>query len=230
MNNSHLLPPNATPMERAISQAASRGETIPTPLRELWDPWTCPESHLPWLAWALSVDTWEAGWPAARKRAVIDASYTVHKHKGTVAAMRAAVAALGYGIELVEWHQESPPAAPYTFGLTAELTGQQIGVGIWDEVEKTALAAKNVRSHLRYVRARSRTQGSYYVGGTAISAEIVTVHPYQVTEIISRGRYNMAGAVTVVEVVTISASPPPVLTMSDGAVMQMTDLSLLKVH
>ena len=47
----HLLPPNATPQERAVSETLSRTETISVPIRELWRPQECPARLLPWLAW-----------------------------------------------------------------------------------------------------------------------------------------------------------------------------------
>jgi hypothetical protein len=54
-----LLPPTSTPFEFAMGRASGEGLPLPVPLRELWDPWTCPMALLPWLAWALSVDIWD---------------------------------------------------------------------------------------------------------------------------------------------------------------------------
>ncbi|WP_405030660.1 phage tail protein I [Methylobacterium sp. WCS2018Hpa-22] len=62
-------------------------------LRTLWNPLTCPESELPILAWAFSVDYWRDDWPLSRKRAVIAESRLYHSLKTTVAGTRMA---LGY--------------------------------------------------------------------------------------------------------------------------------------
>lgn len=90
-----LLPPNATAIERSIEAATDR--PIPIPIADLWSPADCPAPILPWLAWALSVDHWDAAWPEETKRAVVAASAEVHRHKGTVWAMRRALNVAGLG-------------------------------------------------------------------------------------------------------------------------------------
>ncbi|WP_247319438.1 phage tail protein I, partial [Ralstonia pseudosolanacearum] len=42
MSSATLLPPNATPLERRAAQAGGRIERVPVPLRDLWNPATCP--------------------------------------------------------------------------------------------------------------------------------------------------------------------------------------------
>lgn len=224
-----LLPPNASRLERGIGLAMDRLSRVPVVVREMWDPATCPVGHLPWLAWAFSVDDWDSEWPADTKRAVIQASYEVHAHKGTVAALRTAIDALGYGIELTEWFQESPPATPYTFGLTAELDGRGIAPGLWDEIERAAIEAKNVRSHLRYVRLRSTLRGRFYVGGTTISAEIVAVEPYALRELETRGPMFIGAACIAYETVEIFPRGAPVLAFVDGPHLTLTDGAELRL-
>lgn len=90
-----LLPLNSTPAERAIEGATDR--PVPAPIRDLWNPDRCPAALLPWLAWALSVDDWDASWTEEVQRAVIAASIEIHRHKGTIWAMKRAVQAAGLG-------------------------------------------------------------------------------------------------------------------------------------
>ncbi len=92
-----LLPQNATGPELAIEQAIAGADGIPVALRDLWRPDACPANLLPWLAWAMSVDEWEPSWPESRKRDVIARSVTIHRRKGTVGAVRDAIAAAGLG-------------------------------------------------------------------------------------------------------------------------------------
>ena len=96
-----LLPPNATAMERALEQAASRASKVPVPIADVWNPATCPPSVLPWLAWALSVDRWDPDWPIATKRQVVADSIGVHRRKGTLAAVEQVLEDIGavYDIE-----------------------------------------------------------------------------------------------------------------------------------
>lgn len=79
-----LLPPNSTPLERALSGPTGRLTAIPTPIDALWRWDECPSNLLPWLAWALSVDFWDETWPDARKRALIRESFELHRKKGTL--------------------------------------------------------------------------------------------------------------------------------------------------
>lgn len=86
-----LLPPNATATERSIEAATARLEDVPVPLRDLWDPWHCPEDLLPWLAWSLSIDTWKSYWSPDIKRARIARAIDIQRRKGTLKSVRAVV-------------------------------------------------------------------------------------------------------------------------------------------
>lgn len=79
-----LLPPNATAFEKAMSGPTGRIMDVPVPIRDLWRWDTCPESHLAWLAWAMSVDLWNHNWPVEKKRNMIRESFELHRHKGTL--------------------------------------------------------------------------------------------------------------------------------------------------
>ena len=83
-----LLPPNATPYERALARGVRRLDNVPTPIRQAFRPYEAPESFLPFLAWERSVDIWDKTWPAATKRAAIARAYPLHKRKGTEYALR----------------------------------------------------------------------------------------------------------------------------------------------
>ncbi|MBI2235384.1 MAG: phage tail protein I [Magnetospirillum sp.] len=113
-----LLPSNASAQELALEAATARIGAVPVPVDTLFDPQRCPTSHLPWLAWSLSVDYWRSDWPEATKRRVIAASVDVHRRKGTIGAVRRALTALGSPPEIVEWFDAAPAAEPGTFLLT----------------------------------------------------------------------------------------------------------------
>lgn len=231
MSSAALLPPNAMSVELALSLSMARLADVPPKCREMWNPDTCPASHLPWLAWAFSVDAWNHDWSDTLKRAVIKASFKVHQHKGTVGALRDALSAIGYDIELMEWFQEFPPGDPYTFGLTAELEGQGIEPGLWDEIEAVALAAKNARSHLRYVRLRSTVRGKLFVGGTTLSAETVEIQPHTLTEIETRGPLYVGCALITHETVEIYPRPSiRVLGVTGGVALSLSDGSALMLN
>ena len=227
MSDAHLLPPSATHAEVAISRATARLADVPPMCRQMWDPATCPPSHLPWLAWAFSVDEWDSGWTDTQKRAVINASYTVHRHKGTVGAVRRALAALGYDTELSEWFQWLPQGEPYTFGVMGEIGDAGLPPTMYDDIERVALATKNVRSHLAWIRLRATVRGKFYIGGTTLSAEIVSVEPYKLTELETQGALFVGGAFITYETVEIFPRGPAVLALIDGAPLALTDAAPL---
>jgi hypothetical protein len=72
-------------------------------VREVWSSTTCPAKYLGFLAWALSVNEWDGAWPEATQRAVIASATAVHRRKGTVWSIKAALAVCGYpGAEVIE--------------------------------------------------------------------------------------------------------------------------------
>jgi phage tail P2-like protein len=110
-----LLPPNATPLERGLAAVSARASAVPLPLAELWDPETCPMPLLPWLAWALSVDSWDPEWPDGTKRAAVANSIAEHRIKGTRASVEAVMERFDALLEIVEWHETAPRGTPHTF-------------------------------------------------------------------------------------------------------------------
>jgi len=155
---SDLLPYSSTQQERALSEAVARAGEVPTPIRDVWNPGTCPSTFLPWLAWAFSVDDWDNSWTDAQKRAFIKSSVEVHRHKGTIGAVKDALAALSITARVREWFNQSPEGAPYTFKILLE--ADQIGIGeddlasVFDVIERT----KNLRSHLDEVELSVRSE------------------------------------------------------------------------
>lgn len=143
-----LLPHNATPQERAISESVVRAGNVPTPIRDVWNADICPANMLPWLAWAFSVDQWDSGWTVAQQRAFIKQSVEIHRYKGTIGAVRDSLAALIYDVRVQEWFNQSPAGDPFTFGV--ELTADQTGIGqaALSQLFAVIERAKNLRSHL----------------------------------------------------------------------------------
>lgn len=141
----HLLPTNASPEEIALARTTARISAVPVPIRELWSPYDCPVDLLPWLAWTLSVEAWDPGWPEFRKRAVIATAVQTARTKGTKAAVLDALSALGASAILTEWWEMDPVGDPHTF--TIEIVGNttttEMQAMMLSEVNRT----KPLRSH-----------------------------------------------------------------------------------
>jgi phage tail P2-like protein len=124
-----LLPPNSTLLERALEQATTRIGDVPYPLDLLWDPQRCPVDLLPWLAWSLSVDSWDPEWSEQDKRDAVASSIALHYTKGTPASVKSVLSRFDDLLELVEWHQATPRADPHTFEIRLPIAGNGVAPG-----------------------------------------------------------------------------------------------------
>lgn len=185
---SSLLPPNATTAELALEAVVSR--TLPVEIGAMRNPDTCPANLLPWLAWELSVDSWDTNWTEAQKRGAIKASVEAHKVKGTIGAMRAAVGGLGYDLDAIEWFQLEPAGDPYTFGLLVTINDDGITSGAYDQIEAVALGSKNLRSHLTGVDVVGEVSGTLYIGAACLSGE--TIEVFSETETLVLNEFALA--------------------------------------
>ena len=160
-----LLPPNATPAQKSIEQAAAaRLAAVDPPIATLWNPRTCPLPLLPWLAWAFAVEVWDSAWPEATKRAVVAASLEVHRRKGTRAALIQALAAVGHDTRVIEWWEEAPRADPFTFRVVVDV-GDGVTLADLRAIAATIEAGKNVRSQLSRLTLTSSPALQLHVAG-----------------------------------------------------------------
>ncbi|WP_162559374.1 phage tail protein I [Microvirga sp. 17 mud 1-3] len=194
MNSATLLPPSATDQERALELATARLGDVPVLVREAWNPDTCPAELLPWLAWAFSVDEWQESWSEAEKRGVIKSALYVHKKKGTLAALKRAVAPLGYIIRIIEWFEETPHGAPYTFRLEVGVLDKGVNETIYQQMERIIRTYKNVRSQMLSLTIKGEVSGKAYFAAGMMSGVETTVYPYVAEDIESiAGMYWAAG-------------------------------------
>ncbi len=177
-----LLPPNATPQERAASLATARVGSVPVPNRNLWSPEDCPLEILPWLAWALSLDDWSPDWSERQKRDAIAASVEIHRRKGTVGAVRRALQAVGYEVLIREG-----ASGAYTFSIYLDALGGMPTDAAFAEAERLALSNKNVRSHLSTVGIFLRTNGSAEAISATVDGESTDIFPFAQTLLSSGG-------------------------------------------
>lgn len=163
-----LLPLNPTPLEQALEHACDLG-IDPNIIRGIADSARCPENFLPWLAWGMKVDGWEAAETEEQKRALINQSIPVHKTKGTVGAIRRVLSAVQVNADFKEW-REVPGAAPFTFQLTAWANNNRPGEGsiispqLYARLKALVDAAKNERSHYTF------RLGARFDGGLGVAS------------------------------------------------------------
>lgn len=178
-----LLPPNASPLERAAAEALAEIQRVPVPLRDLWRPATCPAHLLPYLAWAFSVDRWDPTWSDAAKRDVIASAFYVHQRKGTISALRRVVEPLGYLLEVVEWWETEPQGVPGTFALRIGVLDTGITEAMYTELERLIDDAKPVSRHITGLDITLSTSLTAYVGVAINDGDELDVLPWATPDI-----------------------------------------------
>ncbi|POE01361.1 phage tail protein I [Pectobacterium odoriferum] len=190
MNNS-LLPVGSSELEIAAAKACAELSRPPIPLRQLCDPESCPSNLLPYLAWAFSVDRWDEKWPEIIKRQAIKDAYFIHRHKGTIGALRRVVEPFGYLIRISEWWQNG--GEPGTFRLDIGVQNSGITEEVFNELERLIADAKPASRHLLGLNINLDTQGAAYIAATSYSGDTLTVYPY-FPETITASGLDVVGA------------------------------------
>lgn len=114
-------PSSAHEVERALDQAfAARLAAIPHDLpARSWDADDVPESWLPLLAWALSVDGWNAATPTAALRKLVRSAISNHRKKGTQAGIESILIQIDARFD----YSERVGGAPFTARVTVYNAG-----------------------------------------------------------------------------------------------------------
>lgn len=190
-----LLPPNASPFEQAVEASTARMGNAPVPNAQLWNPAQCPAHLLPWLAWALSIDEWDSQWSEATQRQFIANSVSVHKNKGTLGAVKRALASLNINTEITEWYEknsESPNedqsengsthGEPGTFTVSALIDHQGIDSALINNIDRIVQSNKRHSAHYTLSLSLNSTANNTHLLGST-SANIATVEPWTLSEL-----------------------------------------------
>lgn len=138
-------------------------------------PGTCPVHLLPYLAWAFSVDRWDRNWPEETKRQVIRDAWLIHRHKGTISALRRAIEPLGYLIRVSEWWEFD--GEPGTFKVDVGTLDSGVTEEMYLEMERLIADAKPASRHLIGLNIIQDIPGYLYTGGVVCDGDVITVYP-----------------------------------------------------
>lgn len=197
-----LLPAGSSALEVAAATALAALEQVPVPLRTIWNPDTCPLELLPYLAWAFSVDRWDENWAEESKRSAVRGSWFVHKHKGTIGALRRVVEPLGYLIRVREWWQTHE--RPGTFRLDIGVLETGITAEMYQELERLINDAKPVSRHLSGLSINLEATGSVPVSAASYDGSELTVYPYFPEKITVSGLATTGSAVHLIDNVRVN--------------------------
>ncbi|WP_072159933.1 phage tail protein I [Pluralibacter gergoviae] len=170
-----LLPPSSSDWLRSAEAGTARLSGITVAIRTLWTPTACPVELLPYLAWALSVDRWDKGWPADKKIASIQQSYWIHRRKGTRAAVRRVIEGMGFSATFAEWFDVGDP--PGTFRVEIDVNDEGITPKTLEELNRLISESKPVSRHLAEVLISTSGSGSAWVGCGLVDGTILSVFP-----------------------------------------------------
>jgi phage tail P2-like protein len=177
-----LLPPNATPGERALEDAMLARIDL-SAVGNLWNPATCPAEVLPFLAWGLAISHWDTTWTVEEKRAAVAGAIPFHKIKGTRAAVVEVLARFHPLLTVTEWWETDPPRAPHTFEVRApanEMGPDFLTAETAEAIIRDVAAAKPLRAHFDFVQVLE-AQATLYLAGAGVAgsfyrADYVTQH------------------------------------------------------
>jgi len=173
MSDASLLPPNASPLERNLSQLTAQISAIPAPFTALYSIDECPVPFLPWLAWSRRVEFWSTSWTEDQKRDAIRQSKTYNQQRGTRASLQYALDQFGPGWQIHAWHELTPKGAPFTFVVSnpgsASLT--------IDDVQNlnTLLDATKSARDFYQIQATITTQATFLVIGAAHTFDSIQI-------------------------------------------------------
>lgn len=133
------------------------------------------------LAYQLHVDSYEATDSIEVKRQLIKQSIAIHKHKGTVFAVKTAIAAVFEQANLNEWFEYG--GEPYHFKvdeITAPLRGDKDVTRLVNLINES----KNVRSWLEEVSFARTITGTEFIGGAVAVSKQITIESDFTTELV----------------------------------------------
>ena len=176
MISSHLLPLGSTPLEKHAAEILKTAVENPVIIADLINPERCPPQLLAYLAWAFSVDKWDENWTDEVKRIAIKQAFFVHKHKGTIAAVKRVVEPIGYLVELNEWFAMQPQGKAGTFSITVEVPETGLNEQTYNELVRLVNDVKPVSRHLKQLAIAVSPTGTMNVFLGQQTGEIITVY------------------------------------------------------
>lgn len=200
--NNRLLPVGSSPLELAAAESLAQIERVPIPIRELWNPDKCPVHLLPYLAWAFSVDRWDKNWTEKAKRDAVKAAMFIHKHKGTIGALRRVVEPLGYFIRVSEWWQTNETAG--TFRLMIGVLETGMSEEMYSELEDVIFDAKPASRHLIGLNIQLESRGEQYFAASSYLGDTLTVQAYLPALISVAGLDSHGSAVHLIDEIRIN--------------------------
>ena len=132
------------------------------------------------MAAQYDVTVWRDTWPIAVKRSVLKTAISDKRMKGTVKAVKQALASVSSVAVIKEWWQMTPKGTPHTFSIVA--TQSDLAETIDSEMQEDIIAliddAKPLRSHYNLVIQKNLV-GGLDVSGFVRSVTVSHLYPVE---------------------------------------------------
>lgn len=197
-----VIPINRSPLEAGLDLVfAKLLERIDPPFPELMDPTRTPVDFLPYLAADRGVAEWDPDAPEAEKRITVELAWPTKRQAGTRRALENAVKGLQLTPEVVAWHEQTPPGAPYSFTVRA-FSDRPYTEEIDARLDRRIADAKSERDTLS-VSVGLSAFGTHYIGAATVCGELTTVYPIVISGVEASGVAFRAVGFYIVETTTI---------------------------
>lgn len=147
-----------------------------------------PGELLDLLAFEKHVDFYQANLPIDQKRNLVKSSISLHRKKGTPAAIQQVFNKLALDSKLKEWFQYG--GEPYYFKIEVNIKYKSVSEETLNSLIMMINEYKNIRSHLEKIDVFFTTNGKTQVGACSIFGEEISVFPWQITNIDTKGTYR----------------------------------------
>lgn len=181
MNINHLLPPNATAFEHAVTNELASSAHLDVNIDTISRIDEVSDDFLGFLAWQYSVDSWDESWQPSLKRELIKKSFRQHQLKGTRTALREILEKFGYEVTFVEWWEAEPNLPAGSFRLELSTAGATMSEAIYQELNRLINDAKPVSRHLTNLSITLTPKSDLYLGVAVQMGDETTIYPRETT-------------------------------------------------
>lgn len=148
------------------------------------------------LATQYDVSVWRDTWPLAVKRSVLKTAIADKRRKGTVEAVKQALASVSSAAVIREWWQKTPKGEPHTFEIVATQADVEgtIDVEMQEDIVSLVDDAKPLRSHYT-LTIRQNAKGGINAAAYLRPLVLAQIYPTDASEVRSSGTVGIVAAV-----------------------------------
>lgn len=197
-----LLPPNSSPLEKALDLVFGQLlERVTPPFPQLMDPDRTPAAFLPYLAADRAVNEWSTTAPETEKRLTVKLAWPTARQAGTRQALENAAKGLQLSPEVRAWYEQKPQGVPYSFAVRA-WTELPYSETIDARLDRRLADAKSERDILS-ISVGLSAFGSHSIGAATLCGELATIYPNVLAGVEASGRAFVAAALYTIETTTL---------------------------